>query len=86
MVSLFVLSLHPTVHSFVLAGLGRFEARRVLGLAHRLYEAYSPLLPRQGALARNVLLTLIEHALQMVVFLLVTRSLGSTLTPCCCSP
>lgn len=75
-VSLFVLSLHPTVHSFVLAGLGRFEARRVLGLAHRLYEAYSHFSRAKGALARNVLLTLGEHALQMLVFLLVTRSLG----------
>lgn len=75
-VSLFVLSLHPTVHSFVLGGLGRFEARRVLGLAHRLYEAYSHFSRAKGALASNVLLTLAEHALQMLVFLLVTRSLG----------
>jgi hypothetical protein len=79
--SLFVLSLHPAVHSFVLAGLDRFKARRVLGLVHRLYEAYSHFSRARGALACNVLLTLAEHALQMVVFLLVTRSLAIEANP-----
>ena len=75
-VALFTLSLHSSVHRFVLAGLGRFEATRVLGLVHRLYEAYAHFSRAKGAVASNVLLTLAEHALQMLVFLLVTRSLG----------
>ena len=77
----FALSLHGAVHGFVLAALGRFKAWRVLGLAHRLYETYALFSGAKGLLAANVLLTLAEQALQMVVFLMLTRSLGIAVDP-----
>ncbi len=77
----FALSLHEAVHGFVLAALGRFKAWRVLGLAHRLYETYALYSNAKGVLAWNLLLALAEHALQIVVFLLLTRSLGIEVAP-----
>ena len=77
----FALSLHEAVHGFVLAALGRFKGWRVLGLSHRLYETYALFSGAKGLLAANVLLTLAEQALQMIVFLMLTRSLGIAVDP-----
>jgi glycosyltransferase 2 family protein len=75
-VATFVLSLHPLVHAFVLNVLGRFRSARVVRLLHRLYEAYTHFSRAKGPLTLNVLLTLAEHGLQIVAFLLLARSLG----------
>jgi uncharacterized membrane protein YbhN (UPF0104 family) len=75
------LSLHPAVHGIVLAGLGRFKDWRLLGLAYRLYETYALFSGAKRLLAGNVLLTLAEQALQMMVVLLLTRSLGIAVEP-----
>jgi len=71
----FFLSLHATVHGTVLAGLRFFGQSRVLGLLHRLYEAYSRFGSAQLVVAQNIALTIGEQLLQMTIFLLVARSL-----------
>jgi glycosyltransferase 2 family protein len=75
-VLLFLGSLHASVHEFVLSGLGRFGTSRAVGLLHRLYHAYTHFARAKNALAANIGLTLTEHALQMVAFVLVARNLG----------
>jgi glycosyltransferase 2 family protein len=80
-VLLFLGSLHAAVHEFVLRSLGRFARVRVVGLLHRLYEAYAHFSSAKGALAANIALTLVEHAVQMVAFLLVARSLAIEVDP-----
>ncbi len=80
-VATFVLSLHPAVHAFVLSILGRFPNARLIRLLHRLYEAYTHFSRARWPLALNVLLTLAEHGLQMVIFLLLARSLGVEADP-----
>ena len=74
---LFVLSMRPAVHDFVLGRLGRWGGTsRFVSLLHRFYEAYARYGNAPRAVNLNILLTLIAHGTQMVVILLIARSVG----------
>ena len=77
----FILSLHARVHSTILKLLARTKGRKVLGLLHRLYVAYSHFSMARGALLRNYLITLGGHLLKMGVYVLIAVALGYAATP-----
>jgi glycosyltransferase 2 family protein len=75
-IAAFTLSMRAAVHDFILSRLGRRQNARIVGFLHRLYEAYARFSRAPWALGANVLITLGEQALQVVVVFLVARSLG----------
>jgi glycosyltransferase 2 family protein len=75
----FVLSMQPVVHGIVLRGLRPGRKSRILGLLHRLYEAYAQFSYTPRALAANLLISVVEQALQIGVLLLVAQSLNLNL-------
>ena len=75
----FVLSMQPAVHGIVLKGLRPGKNSRILGVLHRLYEAYARFSNTPRALAANLLMSLAEQALQIGVVLLVAQSLNMNL-------
>lgn len=87
--AVFLLSLHGRVHDAVLGALVRLRGpeagsgpgARLLGLAHKLYEAYSRFAEARGALGLNFALTLAEHLLQMVILLAIAAALGIAAPP-----
>jgi len=78
---LFALSLHPRTHDLVLAGLGRWNRLRILGLLRKFYEAYARFSRDPGRLLLNFFLTLVEHFLQMAIVFVIAISLDVTATP-----
>lgn len=87
--TIFVCSLHARVHALVLGvlirlrgpeGGGRIGAR-LLGLLHKLYEAYSRFAAARRALSLNFALTLAEHLLQMLILLVIAAALGIAVPP-----
>lgn len=73
---IFLLSLQPRGHAFVLRLFQNAPQSRLLGFFQRLYEAYSRYGKNHRALAWNGLLTIAEHGLQMLIVLVMARSLG----------
>jgi glycosyltransferase 2 family protein len=72
----FILSMQPAVHRIVLKGLRPWENSKILGLFHRLYEAYAQFSNVPKALATNMLMSFGEQGLQIGVLLLVAQSLN----------
>jgi uncharacterized protein (TIRG00374 family) len=73
---LFLASLHAAVHGFVLRTLERYHQSRLIGVLHRFYGAYADFSRHPRALLCNLLLTLLEHGLQLVILYTIVRSLG----------
>jgi uncharacterized protein len=73
---LFLASLHAAVHGFVLRTLERYHQSRLIGVLHRFYGAYADFSRHPRALLGNLLLTLLEHGLQLLILYTIVRSLG----------
>jgi glycosyltransferase 2 family protein len=72
---LFFLSTRSFVHNFILRGLRRWQEFRILGLLPRFYETYAGFSQAPRALKLNILLTFVEQGVQLIVMLLIARSL-----------
>lgn len=73
---LFLLSLQPRLHNFILLRFTVASQSQPFRFFQRLFKAYCHYGNRPGVLAWNGLLTVAEHALQMLIFLAMARSLG----------
>jgi glycosyltransferase 2 family protein len=73
---LFLFSLQPRVHAFILDWFEMMPQSRLLGFFERLYKAYCHYRQQRRALLWNGLLTVVEHGLQLLVILVMARSLG----------
>lgn len=73
---LFLASLHDVVHGFVLRTLARYHQSRLMDVLHRFYGAYADFSRHPRALLANLLLTLLEHGLQLLILYCIVRSLG----------
>ena len=73
---LFLASLHDVVHDFVLRTLARYHQSRLMDVLHRFYGAYADFSRHPRALLANLLLTLLEHGLQLLILYCIVRSLG----------
>jgi uncharacterized protein (TIRG00374 family) len=74
----FALVMHSRLHGFVLRKLDRFRETRVLGIVHKLYEAFARFSDDPGPLALNAMLALGLQALQMSLFLGIAVSIDAT--------
>lgn len=73
---IFIWSLHPKTLSMFRGMVTAGPQWRVLDLFQRLLEAYSRFGQCRRALATNGVLTISEHGLQLLVYLVLARSLG----------
>lgn len=73
---LFLASLHDVVHDFALGTLARFHQSRLIGLLHRFYGAYADFSRHPKTLLANLLLTVLEHGLQLLILYKIALSLG----------
>jgi uncharacterized protein (TIRG00374 family) len=74
--ALFFVSLQPSCSAWIQQYLNRLRGKWVFGFFQRVCEAYWIYNKRRSILMWSGLLTLIEHALQMVIVLLMARGLG----------
>ncbi len=72
----FLLSLQPLGQLYLQRIFGVGSRNRLLDFLQRLFEAYSHYGKRRRALAWNGGLTVVEHGLQIFVYLVMARSLG----------
>ena len=64
---LFLVSLHDVVHDFALRTLARYHQSRLMGVLHRFYGAYADFSRHPATLVANLLLTMLEHGLQLLI-------------------
>ena len=72
----FVASLHDAVHDFALRTLARYHQSRMMALLHRFYGAYADFSRYPRTLLANLLLTMLEHGLQLLILYSIVRSLN----------
>ena len=72
---LFVASLHDAVHDFALRTLAHYRQLRLMGVLHKLYGAYADFSQYPRTLLVNLLLTLLEHGLQLLILYTIVTSL-----------
>jgi uncharacterized protein (TIRG00374 family) len=77
----FGLLLSTRLHDIVLTHLGQFRGAKLVRLVHKLYEACASYSGAHRALAINLLLTLLEQALQMLLIVGIAWSIGVTVDP-----
>jgi len=73
---LFVASLHDAVHDFALRTLARYHQSRLMGVLHRFYGAYADFSRHPQTLLANLLLTLLEQGLQLLIVYTIVVSLS----------
>ena len=73
---LFVASLHDAVHDFALRTLARYHQSRLMGVLHRFYGAYADFSLHPRTLLANLLLTMLEHGLQLLILYTIMASLN----------
>ena len=73
---LFVASLHDAVHDFALRTLARYHQSRLMGVLHRFYGAYADFSRHPRTLLANLLLTMLEHGLQLLILYTIVASLN----------
>ncbi|MGH7797322.1 MAG: lysylphosphatidylglycerol synthase transmembrane domain-containing protein [Candidatus Binatia bacterium] len=73
---LFLISLQPRVHALILNWHEMMPQSRLLSFFERLYKAYCHYRQQRRALLWNGLLTVVEQGLQLLVILIMARSLG----------
>jgi uncharacterized protein len=73
---LFVVSLHEVVHDFALRTLARYHQSRLMGVLHRFYGAYADFSRHPKTLLVNLLLTMLEHGLQLLILYTILVSLS----------
>ena len=78
---LFVASLHDAVHDFALRTLARYHQSRLMGVLHRFYGAYADFSRHPQTLLANLLLTMLEHGLQLLILYTIMVSLGVDVGP-----
>ncbi|HEX5079582.1 MAG TPA: flippase-like domain-containing protein [Geminicoccaceae bacterium] len=78
---LFVASQHDAVHDFALRTLARYHQSRLMGMLHRFYGAYADFSRHPKTLALNLLLTILEHGLQLLILYTIVTSLDVAVGP-----
>ena len=78
---LFLASLHDAVHDSALGFLARHRQAKLINLLHTLYAAYADFSGHPKTLIANFLLTVLEHALQLVIVFTIATSLGIQTEP-----
>ncbi|HSA83021.1 MAG TPA: flippase-like domain-containing protein [Geminicoccaceae bacterium] len=78
---LFVASLHDVVHDFALGFLARRRQARLIGLLHTVYAAYADFSSHPKTLIANILLTVFEHGLQLLILFTIAISFGIQTEP-----
>ena len=73
---LFVVSLSDVVHDVALRTLARYHQSRLMGVLHRFYEAYADFSRYPRVLLANLLLTMLEHGLQLLILFTIVVSLN----------
>jgi uncharacterized protein (TIRG00374 family) len=73
---LFVVSLSDVVHDVALRTLARYHQSRLIGVLHRFYEAYADFSRHPKTLLANLLLTVLEHGLQLLILFTIVVSLN----------
>lgn len=73
---LFLVSLRTVVHDFALRTLARYRQSKLMGVLHRFYGAYADFSRHPGTLLANLLLTLLEHGLQLLILYAIVVSLN----------
>ncbi|MGH6918377.1 MAG: flippase-like domain-containing protein [Geminicoccaceae bacterium] len=73
---LFVASLHDVVHDLALRALARYHQSRLMGVLHRFYGAYADFSRHPRTLLANLLLTMLEHGLQLLILHTIVVSLN----------
>jgi uncharacterized protein (TIRG00374 family) len=73
---LFVASLHDVVHDFALRTLAHYHQSRLMGVLHRFYGAYADFSRHPRTLLANLLLTMLEHGLQLLILYTIVVSLN----------
>jgi len=73
---LFVASLHDVVHDFALRTLARYHQSRLMGVLHKFYGAYADFSQHPQMLFANLLLTMLEHGLQLLILYTIVVSLS----------
>jgi uncharacterized protein (TIRG00374 family) len=71
-----VVSLHDVVHDFALRILARYHQSRLIGVLHRFYGAYADFSRHPKTLVANLLLTVLEHGLQLLILFVIVVSLN----------
>jgi glycosyltransferase 2 family protein len=74
----FALVMSRRLHDAVLRRLGRFGHARVVGVVHKLYEAFARFARDPRRLALNALLAVVLQGLQMLLFLGIALSIDAT--------
>jgi uncharacterized protein len=72
---LFVVSLTDLVHDAALRTLARYHQSRLIGVLHRFYAAYADFSRHPKVLLANLLLTVLEHGLQLLILYTIVVSL-----------
>ena len=78
---LFLASLHDVVHDFALRFLGRYRQARLIGILHTVYAAYADFSCHPKTLLANLLLTVLEHGLQLLIVFTIATSFGIQAEP-----
>jgi uncharacterized protein len=73
---LFVVSLSDLVHDVTLRSLARYHQSRLIGVLRRFYEAYADFSRHPKVLLANLLLTVLEHGLQLLILFTIVVSLN----------
>ena len=64
------------VHDVALRTLARYHQSRLMGVLHRFYEAYADFSRHPKVLLANLLLTMLEHGLQLLILFTIVVSLN----------
>jgi hypothetical protein len=72
---LFLASLHEAVHDVALRTLARYHQSRLMGMLHKFYGAYADFSLHPRILFANLLLTMLEHGLQLLILYTIVTSL-----------
>ena len=74
-------TLHDAFHSFALGFLGRYRQARLINILHTVYAAYADFSAHPKTLIANLLLTVLEHGLQLLIAFTIATSLGIDTEP-----
>jgi uncharacterized protein (TIRG00374 family) len=71
-----LVSLRDVVHDFALRTLARYHQSRLMAVLHRFYGAYADFSRHPKTLLANLLLTVLEHGLQLLILYIIVVSLN----------